>query len=165
MSSTVRVATASRAETQRIAAAIASVLVAGDVVVLAGDLGGGKTAFVSGAVPALGSSAPVSSPTFALVHEYPGPVPIAHLDVYRLHRVQDLHDIGVDELLDGEHVVFVEWGDLVTAALPTTHLAVRFELGEAADDRVLVISGLGADWDRRWADLLEALTGCGATML
>jgi tRNA threonylcarbamoyladenosine biosynthesis protein TsaE len=158
------VETHSRGETQVVAAAMARVLRAGDVVVLSGDLGGGKTTFVAGAVPALGSDAPVSSPTFALVHEYPAPVPVAHIDVYRLHRVQDLHDIGADEILDGGQIVFVEWGDLVSAALPAERLVVRFDLGTGPDDRLLGFEAHGEQWSRRWPDLVEALGATGATM-
>lgn len=160
---TVVAASASRADTQTVAAAVASVLRLGDVVVLAGELGGGKTAFVAGAVRALGSDAHVTSPTFALVHEYPGPAPVAHLDVYRLARVQDLHDIGVDEYLDGDHIVFVEWGDRALAALPVDHLLVRFELGDGIDDRTIVLVPQGL-WIERRGALVAALHDVGATI-
>src|SRR5438034_5461127 len=92
-------------------AAVASVLVAGDVVALTGDLGAGKTTFVQGAARGLDvGDDQVTSPTFTLVREYRGRVPVVHLDVYRLNRVQEVIDLGFEELLDPEGVAFVEWG-------------------------------------------------------
>ena len=73
----------------------------------------GKTAFAQGLARGLGVDEPVTSPTFTIVQEYEGRVPLAHVDVYRLDRVQDLYDLGFDELVDDDRVTVVEWGDLV----------------------------------------------------
>src|SRR3954465_9577478 len=100
------------ASMQDLGAAVAGLLSGGDVVVLTGDLGAGKTTFVQGAAAALGVTEPVVSPTFTLVREYRGSRPIHHVDVYRLDRIQDVIDLGVEELLDPEGVTFIEWGDL-----------------------------------------------------
>src|SRR3954452_23583457 len=105
------------AETESVAAALATVLRGGDLVVLSGELGAGKTTFVKGVARALGVVEPVTSPTFTIVQEYDARVPIAHVDVYRLARIQELHDFGFEELLDGR-VVLVEWGDTIEPALP-----------------------------------------------
>ena len=115
--------------TRAVAAALGELLVAGDLVLLVGDLGAGKTAFAQGLARGLGIDEPVTSPTFTIVQEYEGRLRLAHVDVYRLDRVQDLYDLGFDELVDDDGVTVVEWGDLVEQAVPAEHLVVRIELG------------------------------------
>ena len=148
-------ASASAAETRAIAAAVAAVLEAGDVVVLAGDLGGGKTTFVQGAAAALGCNDRVTSPTFALVQEYAGRTPVAHVDVYRLTNEQELYDVGFAELVDSGAVLFVEWGDRASRLLPDDRLELRFEPGPGDDDRVIAVRTRGARWESR-AHALDA---------
>ncbi len=148
--------------TGAIAAAIASLLQPGDVVVLDGGLGVGKTTFVQHAVRALGSDDAVTSPTFAIVQEYRGgPMGIAHVDAYRLDRVQELHDVGFDELLDGETIVFVEWGERVGPLLPDERLTVTFtmpyEPDVPADERTIAVEHRGASWAARAGALDQAL--------
>jgi tRNA threonylcarbamoyl adenosine modification protein YjeE len=82
----------------------------GDLVLLRGELGAGKTTFVRGVARGSGSAAPVASPTFQLVRIYPGRLQLAHVDLYRLEKGDELRDLGLDELLDAGAVV-VEWGD------------------------------------------------------
>ena len=89
--------------------AIASMLSGGDVIVLTGDLGAGKTTFVQGAAKALGVTDKVASPTFTLVKRYRGSRPVNHVDVYRLDRIQEVIDLGFEDLLDPDGVTFVEW--------------------------------------------------------
>src|SRR5438874_11606240 len=101
--------TASPEETRELGASVGSVLRPGDVVSLTGDLGAGKTTFVQGAARALGVEDPVLSPTFTLVREYRGRIPIYHLDIYRLDRMQDVLDLGFEELVGRRAIVFVEW--------------------------------------------------------
>jgi tRNA threonylcarbamoyladenosine biosynthesis protein TsaE len=128
------VRTGSAAATRAVGAAIASCLAPGDVVVLSGDLGSGKTTLAQGLAAALGVTEPVVSPTFAIVREYEGAVPVAHIDVYRLDRVQELHDLGLEEIFDGTRIVLVEWGDLVAPVLPGDRVVVRLRAdGEDAD--------------------------------
>ena len=139
-------------QTRDAAAALAELLAPGDVVNLTGELGAGKTAFVQGAARALGVDGPVVSPTFVLVREYRGQMPIYHVDVYRLDRLQEVHDLGFEDLLDPAGVVFVEWGDAVEALLPDNHL--RVELGtEGEDTRRLRVSARGPAWAARWERL------------
>ena len=149
----------STAETMAIGAAVALQLRVGDVVVLVGDLGGGKTAFVRGAVAALGSSDPVSSPTFAIAHEYRAQVPIVHIDCYRIQRAQEMFDIGIEDLINAQTIAFVEWGDLIRTLLGDSYLEIAFELlsgpDDGPDDRVLRVTNHGAQWCDRLA-LIEA---------
>ena len=86
----------------------------GDLILIQGELGAGKTTFVRGLARGCGSTAPVASPTFQLVRIYPGRVQLAHVDLYRLGSDADLRDLGLDELLD-QGAVVVEWGDRLEA--------------------------------------------------
>jgi tRNA threonylcarbamoyladenosine biosynthesis protein TsaE len=131
----------SAAETEGIAEGLAHVLRPGDVVALIGDLGTGKTTFVKGLARGLGVTEPVTSPTFTIVQQYEGRLPVAHVDVYRLDRIQELHDIGFEDLLD-THVVLVEWGDMVAPVLPVDHKQIRLEYSPDGDPdvRVIVVS-------------------------
>ena len=146
-----------RAEDMReLGEAVAGLVQAGDVVSLTGDLGAGKTTFVQGAAAGLGGDArEVTSPTFTLVREYRGRLPVYHVDVYRLDRVQQVIDLGFEELLDPEGVTFVEWGDAIEGLLPESHLEI--ELWSRAEDegRVAVVSARGPAWEMRW-ERLEA---------
>jgi tRNA threonylcarbamoyladenosine biosynthesis protein TsaE len=157
------VRTASAAATRAVGAAIASCLVPGDVVVLAGDLGSGKTTIAQGIAAALGVTDPVVSPTFAIVREYEGRVPVAHVDVYRLDRVQELHDLGLEEIFDGTRVVLVEWGDLVAPMLPGDRVVVRMRPDDDDDDDVRVIEITAEDAHRN-RSLPGELTAALATV-
>ena len=154
-----RLRTRSAGATQEVAAAIGSVLEAGDVLVLAGDLGAGKTTFTQGLAASLGVTTPVTSPTFTLVHEYAGRVPIVHIDVYRLEHLQEVHDLGFDELVGGEAIAIVEWGDILGPLLPPDRLQLTFEY--ATDDentRFVSLAPHGLSWARRADTLTSALT-------
>jgi tRNA threonylcarbamoyladenosine biosynthesis protein TsaE len=151
----VRLRTASADATRELAAAIGPLLVAGDVLVLAGDLGAGKTTFTQGLAASLGVTAPVTSPTFTLVHEYPGRVPIVHIDVYRLEHLQEVHDLGFDELVGGDAVAVVEWGDILGPLLPPDRLQMAFEY--ASDDENARVVSLALH-GLTWADRADALT-------
>ena len=109
--------TDSEAGTERAGAAFAGLLRPGDVVALYGGLGAGKTAFVRGMARGLGVAARVSSPTFTIVNEYPGPVPLFHFDMYRLGGPDELFEIGWEDYLVRGGVCAVEWSENVEDAL------------------------------------------------
>ena len=147
-------------ETVALGARIGRLLRAGDVVVLAGDLGAGKTTFAKGVAVALDVGEPVVSPTFTLVRRYDGRLPLVHVDVYRLDRVQEVLDLGLEELADDHAVMLVEWGDVVTAALPREHLEVRLEMSLASDDdRAVTLAPQGPSWWARHDVLTAAASG------
>jgi tRNA threonylcarbamoyladenosine biosynthesis protein TsaE len=102
----------SETATLALARSVAELLEGGDVIGLEGGLGAGKTTFTRGAVHALGVSeeVAVTSPTFALLHQYEGRVPVGHTDLYRLGEALELEELGLEELLDDGAVLFVEWG-------------------------------------------------------
>jgi len=102
--------TSSPSETEAAGERLGKRLRPGDLVLLVGELGAGKTTFVRGAARGTGSTAPVASPTFQLVRVYPGRVQLAHVDLYRVDNPSELRDLGLDELLD-QGAVVVEWGD------------------------------------------------------
>ena len=99
-----------------------------------------KTAFVQALARALGITAPVTSPTYAIARVYEGPVRLHHLDVYRLGDADELMDLDLPAMVEEEAVTLIEWGDLILPALPTDLLEVRITLGEADDDRRLCVA-------------------------
>ena len=151
--------TSSPEETRLLGERLGSMLLPGDVVALTGDLGAGKTTFVQGAAWGLGYAGPVTSPTFTLVKEYPGRTPIYHLDVYRLDRIQDVLDLGFEELVDQGAVVFVEWGDAIDVLLPDDHLQVELTMPGEGDSRRLEITWSGKSWGDRLEDLSDVVHG------
>ena len=99
----------------------------GNVVALYGDLGAGKTAFTKGLAAGLGIGTNVSSPTFTIVNEYPGDIPLFHFDMYRLESESELFDIGWDDYLDRGGVCAVEWSEKVPGAFSSDTIVVKFE--------------------------------------
>jgi tRNA threonylcarbamoyladenosine biosynthesis protein TsaE len=118
---------ASPVETERIAAELARALEPGDVVTVAGELGAGKTTFVRGACRALGVELPVTSPTYTIGNRYTGPVPVAHLDLYRLDEVTEDDWADLEPYFDGA-VAFVEWPEAGERVLPAPRARVRLRL-------------------------------------
>lgn len=119
----VDVVTGSPEETEALAARLAARLRVGDVVAVSGELGAGKTTFVRGAARALGVREPVSSPTFTIGHRYDAPVPVAHLDLYRVAGIDSEEWADLEPYFDGT-VAFVEWPEHGGAWLPETRAAV-----------------------------------------
>jgi tRNA threonylcarbamoyladenosine biosynthesis protein TsaE len=120
----------SEADTLALARSLAAVLEGGDVIGLEGGLGAGKTTFTRGAVHGLGvtEETAVTSPTFALLHQYEGRLPIAHADFYRLAEEAELEELGVDELIEEGAVLFVEWGRKFPGMSSRTVLWVELEI-------------------------------------
>jgi tRNA threonylcarbamoyladenosine biosynthesis protein TsaE len=150
-------ATTSVDETRRLGEEVAALARPGDVVVLAGDLGAGKTAFVQGFGRGLGVTARITSPTFTLVHVYEGRLPVHHLDVYRLEQLSEALDLGLPEILDAGGVVLIEWGDAILPELPHDYLEVRLTFGEGDDDRRISVSFAGRAWASRFDALMARL--------
>jgi tRNA threonylcarbamoyladenosine biosynthesis protein TsaE len=117
-------------ETQALGRKIGILLKQPLIIALIGDLGSGKTAFVQGLARGLDVPADyyITSPTFTLINEYPGRLPLFHVDLYRLETVQDLEDIGLDELLYDQAVLAVEWADKMADNLSGDYLSLQFEI-------------------------------------
>jgi tRNA threonylcarbamoyladenosine biosynthesis protein TsaE len=154
---TVATSTRSADETGLLAQRVGALLRAGDVVVLAGELGVGKTVFAKGVARALGITEPVVSPSFTIVRQYEGTLPLVHVDVYRIDHVQELYDIGLDELIGDDTVTLVEWGDRVSTILPADRLEVVIGADERDDDaRHFRFDAVGRAWMAR-RDALTAI--------
>jgi tRNA threonylcarbamoyladenosine biosynthesis protein TsaE len=132
--------TASAEETEAAAARLAGRLGVGDLVLLVGEMGAGKTTFVRGLARGMGLAADVMSPTFQLVRLYPGQPPLAHVDLYRLGHSSELEELGLADLLE-DSVVVVEWGDRLEAGnaprvmiemVDRSHRRLRLEGGASA---------------------------------
>ncbi len=151
------VATSSPSQTKAVAAAIADLCVAGDLLLLMGDLGAGKTAFTQGFGAALGITDAITSPTFTLARRYEGRLRLNHLDVYRLEQMSEVLDLDLPELLDGNTVTVIEWGDAIAPALPADYLELRITFGEGDDDRMIDFRTVGPRWAARERRLSAAL--------
>lgn len=153
------------AQTSLLAAAVAGLARPRDIIVLAGPMGAGKTAFTRGFAAALGVGPDddVTSPTFTLVHEYrSGRVPLHHADLYRLATLGEVADLGLRERADLGAVVIVEWGD-VAADVLGGHLRIDLQPDDEDDDtRHITVSVEGHSWDTRWEKLRAALSAVAA---
>jgi len=126
-------------ETQKIAADLASGLKGGEVILLSGGLGAGKTAFTAGLAKGLGIKARVTSPTFTVVNRYTsGRLPLAHFDLYRIHDPEELFELGWDEFLSDCGIVCVEWFALAGAELPPDAILVELSAAEDRSRRITV---------------------------
>lgn len=146
--------------TRRTAGALATLLGPGDLVLLTGELGAGKTAFTQALAAALGVDEAVTSPTFTLVRSYRTArgFDLLHADLYRLEQLHEVVDLGLAEQLDDGAVAAVEWGERGAAALPPDRLSVTFAAGleDAPSERRIRFEPAG-DWVDRWPDLVAAL--------
>ena len=116
----------------------------GTVIALSGDLGAGKSVLARGIARGLGITGRIPSPTFVLVAEYTqGRIPLHHGDLYRLTDPDDVLSVGLDELLEGDGVVVLEWADRFPEILPADHLAVTIEIGPADEDREVLFHATG----------------------
>ena len=146
------------AATEAFGRRLGSVLAPGNVVALVGPLGAGKTHLVRAVAGGLGvrNLAAVTSPTFGLIHEYPGRCPVYHFDAYRLAGPREFADLGADEYLSGDGVCLIEWADRVVAALPGDFLRLDLMVtGPGSRQVTLTPTGPGA------VGLVRRLTGAG----
>lgn len=135
--------THSREGTEALGARLADALDGGRVVAFTGDLGAGKTAFVSGMARALGVEEQVTSPTFTIVNEYEGGrLPLFHFDMYRLGSADELFHIGWEDYLARGGVCAVEWSENVAEAIEDGAVRVSIRRGDGDDDRVITIEGV-----------------------
>lgn len=132
---------AGEADTVRIAREICEKIPRGTAVAFTGSMGMGKTAFVRGALAAFGNTAFVSSPTFALVHDYGGDPHIYHFDMYRVHDADDLYSTGFFDYLDGDSVLFIEWSENITDSLPEQTVFVDIRQGNTENERIITVKG------------------------
>jgi tRNA threonylcarbamoyladenosine biosynthesis protein TsaE len=168
----VRLRTGSAHDTRALGAALARGLRPGDVVLLAGELGAGKTTLAQGIGAGLGVADHVTSPTFTLVRSYPCPTPpptrpgddheppavraFLHADLYRLEHLGEVVDLAIGELVEDDAVAVVEWGDVAEPVLGADALSVRLAAGGHDDERCLSITA-GSSWSTRRDELVGLL--------
>lgn len=133
-----RVTTTSPEQTAAAGATLGSTLGAGDVVALYGELGSGKTCFIQGLVRGVGVTTPATSPTFVLINEYRGHLPVHHVDAYRTGSLSELMELGLLDLMGGDGVTLIEWADRAEPLLPPRAVRVRLE-GVGDEPRAITI--------------------------
>ncbi len=158
--------TSSPDATRQLGAAVAGLVREGDVVLLAGELGAGKTCFTQGFGRALGIDETITSPTFTLLHPYEGgSLRLLHSDVYRLEHLQEIVDLGINELIDEGAVAVIEWGDMAEPVMPADFLEISITYGADAGDatsggddlRRFAFRSVGSSWANRAAALEKAI--------
>lgn len=142
MSAALNLMTRSTEETQALGRRLGALLGPGDVVLLHGPLGAGKTTLTQGIAWGAGVTGYAHSPTFVLVHEYAGRIPIYHLDLYRTGGVLEVYDLAIEEMLESGACI-VEWAEKTPAVFPPEHLDVDLDFGDAPDARRLRLAGHG----------------------
>lgn len=128
-------------ETEALAEKLGAQLRGGEVLAFTGGMGLGKTAFTRGLVRGAGGGDVVSSPTFALVNEYPGRVTVEHFDMYRVETWDSLYSTGFFDYLDTDRVLVIEWSENITGALPEETVWIHLAPGPGENDRIITIEG------------------------
>jgi tRNA threonylcarbamoyladenosine biosynthesis protein TsaE len=134
----VEILCATAADTMAVGRRLAGLLWAGDVVLIEGELGAGKTTFVAGLAEGLGVEEPITSPTFILMRTYPGLLSLTHADVYRLETLAEIEDLELTEA-SAEGVLAVEWGTAIEQWMPASHLVVRLTLEDGEQRRIELV--------------------------
>ena len=122
-----KIITENEKETLELAAAFAGTLETGNVVALFGELGSGKTVFARGIARALGITEKITSPTFILINEFHGSIPLYHMDLYRMDSIQEIQDIGVEDYFYGDGICVVEWAEKLGELYPENAIRVRLK--------------------------------------
>ena len=153
----IRIASRSPDDTHQLGLAMSHHLGSGDIVVLVGELGSGKSVFIRGMARGMGVKKKVQSPTFVLIRDYPRQN-LCHVDAYRLKGWEELLDLGIEDYLYGDRVCAIEWGDKVIEALPPDYIEVRLTLlppDEMSREITLVPHGR---WRDRWSMIEKELS-------
>ncbi|HZQ57349.1 MAG TPA: tRNA (adenosine(37)-N6)-threonylcarbamoyltransferase complex ATPase subunit type 1 TsaE [Acidimicrobiales bacterium] len=151
--------TSSPEDTRALATGIAGLARAGDIFVLVGELGTGKTVWVQGFARGLGVAEPVTSPTFTLLRPYKGDrLTLLHADLYRLEELSEINDLDLLEQLDGRAVACIEWGEFARPVLPANLLEVRFDFGAGDEERTIALHPVGASWAARVPELAKVVS-------
>lgn len=137
-------------------------MLAGDVIALSGELGAGKTTLVKAMASGVGiPSDDVNSPSYTLVNEYYGRIPLYHFDLYRLEGADDVDDLGFEEYMEGDGLAVIEWADVAPQILPPEYLQIRLSIS-GDEEREIKVKGVGNRYARiveRLKDKLENTSG------
>lgn len=132
--------------TRKLGRELAGILSPGDVLILSGELGAGKTTLTQGLAQGLGVTTPVTSPTFTLIQEHRGRCPLYHIDLYRLEEPEAMLELGLEEYFGGEGITVVEWGERLKPYMPPAFLEIKMEY--AKDGRRAIITAQGPAYER-----------------
>lgn len=134
-------------ETLQIGEQLGKLLDKGNIVCLSGDLGAGKTSFAQGIAKGLGVKDYVTSPTYTIINEYEGRLPLYHFDVYRLNDVEEMHELGYEEYFFSDGVVVLEWADMVRDLIPGERLWITILNTRGDNSREIIIEPTGGVYD------------------
>jgi tRNA threonylcarbamoyladenosine biosynthesis protein TsaE len=140
MSETLSIESMSPEDTENFGNKLAGSLSPDDVIALYGELGAGKTCFVKGIARGLKIEKQVKSPTFSIINEYPGKIPLIHIDFYRVRKRAEIEDLGWSEYLNSGHIVIIEWADRVKNMLPSKRIDVYFQILSGNTRRLEIIT-------------------------
>ncbi len=140
-------------ETEEFGTKLGKILKSGDIICLNGDLGAGKTTLTKSIGLGLDVKEYITSPTFTLINQYRGRLPVYHFDVYRLENADELYDLGFDEYFYGNGVCIIEWADKIENLLPKERLVLDIKKGKDIDERVINITAYG----NRYIELLKEM--------
>lgn len=134
----------SQTQTEQLGISLAAQLRPGDVLLLRGEMGVGKTVFARGVARGLHVEGPIASPTYTILHCHMGRLPLHHFDLYRLQAADEFEAAGLCEYVGGDVVTLIEWPDRAGALLPADHLDITIAYGAADDERIITITPAGA---------------------
>ncbi len=141
-------------ELEKIAEKLGELVNRGDIICMVGDLGAGKTTFIQALAAGLGVEDCVTSPTFVLINEYEGRIPLYHFDVYRINHISEMEDLGYEEYFYGDGVCAIEWADLIDDILPNNHLRIEIRI-TGAKTRQVCFAGTDDYYDGMIKELLK----------
>jgi len=157
----VKVLSKSPEETSEIGKIMGGILTGGDIVALSGTLGAGKSVIARGILRALGVEGDIPSPSFVLVAQYEGVVPVNHIDLYRLMSPEEALGLGLEDLLGGDSVSVMEWADKIESLLPEARYDILLEQGRGPDDRFITIKSGDPGLRKRLMIMGKLLEGFG----
>lgn len=140
--------TESAEETSNIGEQLGGLLSKGNIICLSGDLGAGKTAFTKGIAKGMGVKDYVTSPTYTIINEYEGRLPLYHFDVYRLNDVSEMYELGYEEYFFGDGVVVLEWADIVRDIIPGERLWITILNTKGDNSREIIMEPTGEDYEK-----------------
>ncbi|MBP2071856.1 tRNA (adenosine(37)-N6)-threonylcarbamoyltransferase complex ATPase subunit type 1 TsaE [Thermoanaerobacterium butyriciformans] len=139
--------TKSPIETEKIGFKLGNLLKRGSIVLISGELGVGKTVLTKGIAKGMGIDDYVTSPTFMIVNEHLGDIPLYHFDVYRIDDYTELYDIGYEEYFYGDGVCVIEWPEKIKPLIPEENIFIRIDIGDSYDERIIEIESHGEKYD------------------